>query len=261
MAELQYIPEYTHEAFGKNTISANRSRHPWPFEALSIGHSMASFQSYGWGQAYFHHGIDIRGDEGTPIYAAVGGKVVNVANYYKGSRYYWEVAILDEQGYLWQYHHVDPDSIPQKIKIAFKEKASVPTGELLGEIVDWPVSTFGEVYTHIHLNVLGKDGIYLNPLHFLESLQDIQKPDDELIFALLIKNLSDRQITIEKKLVNYIVKRIHRSYSKIFDFIYKIDEMSLKKKKSISLEIIKASVTICVGESTACIVESKGNKS
>ena len=62
-------------------------------------------------------------------------------------------------------------------------------------------------------------------------IQDIQKPDDELIFALLIKNLSDRQITIEKKLVNYIVKRIHRSYSKIFDFIYKIDEMSLKKKK------------------------------
>mgnify|MGYP002876658292 CR=1 FL=1 len=34
-------------------------------------------------------------------------------------------------------------------------------------------------------------------------IQDIQKPDDELIFALLIKNLSDRQITIEKKLVNY----------------------------------------------------------
>ena len=70
-------------------------------------------------------------------------------------------------------------------------------------------------------------------------IQDIQKPDDELIFALLIKNLSDRQIIIEKKLLNYIVKRIHRSYSKIFDFIYKIDEMSLKKKKSINLNLIK----------------------
>ena len=70
-------------------------------------------------------------------------------------------------------------------------------------------------------------------------IQDIQKPDDELIFALLIKNLSDRQITIEKKLVNYIVKRIHRSYSNIFDFIYKIDEVSLKKKKSINLSIIR----------------------
>ena len=70
-------------------------------------------------------------------------------------------------------------------------------------------------------------------------IQDIQKPDDELIFALLIKNLSDRQIVIEKKLVNYIVKRIHRSYSKIFDFIYKIDEMSLKKKKSININLVK----------------------
>ena len=70
-------------------------------------------------------------------------------------------------------------------------------------------------------------------------IQDIKKPDDELIFALLIKNLSDRQITIDKKLINYIVKRIYRSYSKIFDFIYKIDEISLKKKKSIDLKIIK----------------------
>jgi chromosomal replication initiation ATPase DnaA len=70
-------------------------------------------------------------------------------------------------------------------------------------------------------------------------IQDIQKPDDELIFALLIKNLSDRQILIEKKLLNYIVKRIHRSYSKIFDFIYKIDEMSLKKKKPININLVK----------------------
>ena len=70
-------------------------------------------------------------------------------------------------------------------------------------------------------------------------LLSIQKPDDDLMFALLLKNLSDRQIYIEKKLINYIIKRIDRSYSKIFEFIYKIDEMSLKKKKSIDLKIIK----------------------
>tara|TARA_B100001175_G_C19449532_1_gene610579 strand:+ start:689 stop:1366 length:678 start_codon:yes stop_codon:yes gene_type:complete len=70
-------------------------------------------------------------------------------------------------------------------------------------------------------------------------LQNIEKPDDELIFALLVKNFSDRQISIEKKLINFIIKRIDRSYSKIFDFIYKIDEISLKKKKSIDLKIIK----------------------
>ena len=70
-------------------------------------------------------------------------------------------------------------------------------------------------------------------------LQSIEKPDDELIFALILKNLSDRQISLDKKLVNYIIKRIKRSYSKIFDFIYKIDEISLKKKKRVNLKIIK----------------------
>ena len=69
-------------------------------------------------------------------------------------------------------------------------------------------------------------------------LQYIKKPDDELLFALILKNLSDRQISLEKKLINYIIRRIDRSYGKIFDFIYKIDEMSLKKKKSINLKII-----------------------
>ena len=70
-------------------------------------------------------------------------------------------------------------------------------------------------------------------------LQNIKIPDDDLLYALILKNLSDRQISLEKKLINYILKRIDRSYGKIFDFIYKIDKMSLKKKKSINLKIIK----------------------
>ena len=62
-------------------------------------------------------------------------------------------------------------------------------------------------------------------------LAKIDNPDDELMFALILKNLSDRQITLDKKLIDFIIKRIDRSYSKIFEFIYKIDEISLKKKK------------------------------
>ena len=42
-------------------------------------------------------------------------------------------------------------------------------------------------------------------------LSSINKPDDELIFALIIKNLSDKQISLDNKLINYIVKRIDRS--------------------------------------------------
>ena len=67
----------------------------------------------------------------------------------------------------------------------------------------------------------------------------IENPDDELMFALILKNLSDRQITLDKKLIDFIIKRVDRSYGKIFEFIYKIDELSLKKKKPIDFKIIK----------------------
>ena len=70
-------------------------------------------------------------------------------------------------------------------------------------------------------------------------LSHIEKPSDDLMFALILKNLSDRQISIDKKLIDFIIKRIDRSYGKIFDFIYKIDEISLKRKKPIDFKIIK----------------------
>jgi len=66
----------------------------------------------------------------------------------------------------------------------------------------------------------------------------IEKPDDDLMFALILKNFSDRQIVVDKKLINFIIKKVYRSYDKIFEFIYKIDEISLKKKKSIDFKII-----------------------
>ena len=70
-------------------------------------------------------------------------------------------------------------------------------------------------------------------------LSQIEKPGDDLMYALILKNLSDRQISIDKKLIDFIIKRIDRTYGKISDFIYKIDEISLKRKKSIDFKIVK----------------------
>jgi len=67
----------------------------------------------------------------------------------------------------------------------------------------------------------------------------IEIPDDDLIFAIILKNFSDRQIKLEKKIIEFIINRIDRSYSKIYEFIYKIDELSLKKKKPINLKTIR----------------------
>ena len=60
----------------------------------------------------------------------------------------------------------------------------------------------------------------------------IEKPDDELIKVLIVKYLSDKQVKINNKLIEFAIKRISRSYGKIFEFIYKIDQISLKKKKN-----------------------------
>ena len=75
-------------------------------------------------------------------------------------------------------------------------------------------------------------------------LSQIEKPGDDLIYALILKNLSDRQISIDQKLIEFIIKRIDRTYGKISDFIYKIDEISLKRKKSIDFKIIKEALEV-----------------
>ena len=67
----------------------------------------------------------------------------------------------------------------------------------------------------------------------------IENPDDDLIFAIIVKSFSDRQIKLEKKLLEFIIKRIDRSYGKIYEFIYKVDELSLKKKKPINFKTIR----------------------
>jgi hypothetical protein len=149
--------------------------HPWPFALLSIGHNMQSYQNYG-GSPYWHDGLDIRSKVDQPIYASAGGKVINLENYVRGNPLYWEVAILDEDGFVWKYHHVDRKSIPDEIVEAYKSGSKVSSGTLLGNVVRWPVTTFGEVYHHLHLLVVAKDNQYINPFVLMTPLSDTIAP-------------------------------------------------------------------------------------
>ena len=67
----------------------------------------------------------------------------------------------------------------------------------------------------------------------------INLPSDDLISVILTKNFSDKQITVEKKHIDYIIKRIDRSYEKISQFILILDKYSLKKGTPFSLKLIK----------------------
>ena len=65
----------------------------------------------------------------------------------------------------------------------------------------------------------------------------IDLPSDELISVILSKSFSDKQIKVEKKHIDYVIKRIDRSYEKISQFISTIDKYSLKKGSPFSLKL------------------------
>jgi len=67
----------------------------------------------------------------------------------------------------------------------------------------------------------------------------IDLPTDNLIRVILTKNFSDKQVKIESKLLEYILKNINRTYEDIFDLIEKVDTLSLSSGKSININLIK----------------------
>ena len=67
----------------------------------------------------------------------------------------------------------------------------------------------------------------------------INLPNDDLISVILTKSFSDKQIKVEKKHIDYIIKRIDRSYEKISQFILTLDKYSLKKRSPFRLKLIK----------------------
>ena len=67
----------------------------------------------------------------------------------------------------------------------------------------------------------------------------LKLPSDDLISVILAKNFSDKQIKVEKNHIDYIVKRIDRSYEKISQFVLTLDKYSLEKGGSLSLKMIK----------------------
>ena len=69
---------------------------------------------------------------------------------------------------------------------------------------------------------------------------EILDPDDELLNNLLIKLLYDRQIIIKKnEIFSYIIRRINRNYLDLYNFVEKIDKLSLAKKRELTIPLIK----------------------
>ena len=67
----------------------------------------------------------------------------------------------------------------------------------------------------------------------------IESPTDDLLRVIISKHFSDKQIRVDPKVSEYIIKNIDRSYEKVSKFIKEIDELSLSSGKSININLIK----------------------
>jgi len=80
----------------------------------------------------------------------------------------------------------------------------------------------------------------------LESFVSVEicNPDYNTFYKIFLKNLSDKQINLSSKEVQYILKKIERSYYSAFKFVKKLDELSLSYKKKINLKIINQALEV-----------------
>jgi len=67
----------------------------------------------------------------------------------------------------------------------------------------------------------------------------IELPTDDLLKVIISKTLSDKQISINPKISDFIINNVDRSYEKMFKFLKDVDEMSLSTGKSININLIK----------------------
>ena len=67
----------------------------------------------------------------------------------------------------------------------------------------------------------------------------IELPTDDLLNVIISKSFSDKQISLNPKISEYIIKNVERSYEKMFKFLKDIDELSLSTGKSININLIK----------------------
>ena len=72
----------------------------------------------------------------------------------------------------------------------------------------------------------------------------IELPTDDLLNVIISKSFSDKQISLNPKISEYIIKNVERSYEKMFKFLNDIDELSLSSGKSININLIKKALNL-----------------
>ena len=76
----------------------------------------------------------------------------------------------------------------------------------------------------------------------LKSLDyfEISNPDDDMLLNILTKLFTDKQFIINSyEIFEFIIKRANRSYENMINIVNKLDNLSLEKKRQLTIPLIK----------------------
>ncbi len=65
------------------------------------------------------------------------------------------------------------------------------------------------------------------------------QPDDTLMTVILTKLFADRQILVTDEIIQYLVKRLERSFSAVSHAVARLDEEALRQKQRMSISLVK----------------------
>lgn len=157
--------------------------------------------------AYYHAGLDIRTDAEQIVIAPISGKIEG--GYYayldhasgksekqflplkealqgKGAppwgKRYFEIAIVDPQGYRFEFHHINPDTLSASIIDKILNQENVRKGDVIGSVIA-NTKLLGIDYHHLHYNIIHSDGYYINPLFVSYVIEDTSPPQIENVYA------------------------------------------------------------------------------
>ncbi len=144
-----------------------------------VGNSYDEMQEYSAGAIYPHPGVDLLGTFMQDVYSVKKGYVKAILT--TSAQYHWRIAVSNEntstysQGYL--YAHLEETSIPYVVG------DSVNEGDVLGQLVDFPVTGF----VHCHFARIADQGsvwngdwwTFDNPLSYMTNFFDSIPPEFE----------------------------------------------------------------------------------
>lgn len=227
----------------------------WPLrEPFSVMNTVSTLQFYG-PKPGFHHGADLRTRAGAKVYAPVEGKV-GMGYYYppRQTPYTYMVFIEAVDGFRWEFHHVDQNSISPELRALAARGGSVKAGTYLAEVYDAPL-TDPRIAPHVHVDVIDHAGVHHNPLKFFPRLADDQAPvinnlyilDKEVVADVIDflpgSPMGDSVKRLELRAGETIIKTIdfdrlpHKDYLQGVSDVYKIEPIRLPDGSTLTNQV------------------------